>query len=159
EHGLIHRDIKPGNLLVDRQGVLKILDFGLARFFSDNPDGLTQQYTPNAILGTADYLAPEQALNSSAVDIRADIYALGGTLYFLLIGQPPFAGLSTGQKLTSHQVTPPRRVDELRPDIDPDLADVLARMLAKAPAERFQQPAEVAQTLAPWAGDEVRAAV
>src|SRR5690349_6616166 len=89
ELGLVHRDIKPANVLIDRSGVVKILDMGLARFFNDDEDALTRKYD-ETVLGTADYLAPEQALDSHAVDIRADIYGLGGTFFYLLTGQPPF---------------------------------------------------------------------
>src|SRR5262249_26689149 len=87
---LVHRDIKPGNLIVDRSGTVKILDMGLARFFNDEEDLLTKKYDEN-VLGTADYLAPEQALDSHGVDIRADIYSLGGTFYFCLTGRTPFS--------------------------------------------------------------------
>src|SRR5262249_10146677 len=88
--GLVHRDIKPGNILIDRTGTVKILDMGLARFIHDHTDPLTSKYDEKAVLGTADYLAPEQAMSSHDVDIRADIYSLGATFYFLLTGKPPF---------------------------------------------------------------------
>src|SRR5262249_18975602 len=97
--GLIHRDIKPANLLLDRGGTVKILDMGLVRFFQDHSDTLTQEYDPSAILGTADYLSPEQALNSHDVDTRTDVYALGATFYFLLCGRPPFDGKTVSEKL------------------------------------------------------------
>src|SRR5207237_3319703 len=96
--GLIHRDIKPGNILIDRSGTVKILDMGLARFFHDEEDLLTKKYDEN-VLGTADYLAPEQAVDSHNVDIRADIYSLGDTFYFMLTGSPPFADGTVAQKL------------------------------------------------------------
>src|SRR5262249_7237584 len=100
--GLVHRDIKPGNLLLDRGGIVKILDLGLARFFHDKADKLTQQYDEGSILGTADYLAPEQAVDSHEVDIRADLYSLGATFYFLLTGAPPFGEGTISQKLIWH---------------------------------------------------------
>src|SRR6516165_10878350 len=90
ENGLVHRDIKPGNLLVDRQGTVKLLDMGLARFFTDKNDNLTKELNAKCILGTADYIAPEQAMDSHNADIRSDIYSLGFTGYFLLAGSSPF---------------------------------------------------------------------
>jgi serine/threonine protein kinase len=104
--GLVHRDIKPGNLLVDRSGVIKILDMGLARFFHDQEDILTKKYQ-ETVLGTADYLAPEQAVDSHQADIRADIYALGATCYFCLTGRTPFAGGTVAQKLIWQQSRQP----------------------------------------------------
>ena len=111
EKGLVHRDIKPANLLVDKEGVVKILDMGLALFHEDEKDNLTAKYDKGAVLGTADYMAPEQVLASSTVDIRADIYSLGVTLYTLINGKPPFGGSCT-QKLighTKHRATSPDR--------------------------------------------------
>jgi WD40 repeat protein/serine/threonine protein kinase len=149
EAGLVHRDIKPANLLLDRQGVVKILDLGLARFFHDSQDELTKKHDANAVLGTADYLAPEQAENS-AVDIRADIYSLGCTFYFLLAGHAPFHDKTVPQKLVAHQLRMPKPIQALRNDVPAEMAAVLERMLAKKPAERFQQPQELVLALLPW---------
>src|SRR4029450_8981926 len=103
EAGLVHRDIKPGNLLVDRKGTVKILDMGLALFFQAKGKSLTQQFDANAVLGTAEYLAPEQVVDSHGVDIRAYIYSLGLTLYFLLTGKSPYGEEGTiAQKLLWH---------------------------------------------------------
>ncbi len=147
---MVHRDVKPANLLLDRQGVLKILDMGLARFFYDEEDGLTKQHDERNILGTADYLAPEQAINSHAVDVRADIYSLGATFYFLLAGKPPFGDGTVAQKLVWHQMRAPAPVGDVRPETPEGLAAIVAKMMAKAPAERYQTPAEVYEALAPW---------
>jgi serine/threonine protein kinase len=149
ELGLVHRDIKPGNVLVDRSGVVKILDMGLARFFNDDEDALTRKYD-ETVLGTADYLAPEQALDSHGVDIRADVYGLGGTFYYLLTGQPPFPEGTIAQKLLWHQTREPTPLRSLRPDVPEDLAAVVAKMMAKDPAQRYQTPAEVIAALADW---------
>ena len=149
ENGLIHRDIKPGNILVERQGVVKILDLGLARFFNDDQDLLTKKYDEN-ILGTADYLAPEQAVDSHSVDGRADIYSLGATFYYMLTGQPPFAEGSIAQKLLWHQTRRPKSATEYRSDIPPSLVAVLEKMMAKKPEDRYATPNELAEALLPF---------
>src|SRR5262249_6337893 len=110
EQGLIHRDIKPANILLDRKGTIRVLDLGLARFFNDETDLLTLKYDDKNVLGTADYLSPEQALNSHSVDIRTDIYSLGATFYFLLTGRPPFPEGRAAQKLVWHQTRQPKPV-------------------------------------------------
>lgn len=155
EAQLVHRDIKPPNILVSRAGVVKILDFGIARIKSglDEDDGLTMTggEKNKAILGTADYLAPEQAVDSSGVDTRADLYALGATLYYLLAGHPPFPEKSTTAKLLRKQVADPRPIHTLRPDVHPGLSAVIQKLLARTPEGRYQTPAEAAAALAPFA--------
>jgi eukaryotic-like serine/threonine-protein kinase len=155
ELGFVHRDIKPANLLLDMVGVVKILDFGLVRSEADAGSGLTRQLDGKAILGTADYVAPEQAVDSSRVDIRADIYALGATLYYLLTGRPLFPEGRIAQKLVWQQIKNPVPVDRLRPEVPPELAAVVHRMLQKKPADRFQKPIEVFDALEPFVPDEV----
>jgi serine/threonine protein kinase len=150
EAGLVHRDIKPGNLLLDRFGTIKILDLGLARFFDDETSHLTQRQNPGIVLGTADYVAPEQAIDSSTVDIRGDIYSLGVTLFFLLTGRTPYHDGSVPQKLMFHQISEPAPVTKFRSDVPRKLAAVIEKMLAKDPAQRYQTPAEVVAALAPW---------
>ena len=149
EAGLVHRDIKPSNLLVNRTGTVKILDLGLVRIFQSD-DGLTQGQNFRYVLGTLDYQAPEQAVNSHAVDIRADIYSLGGTLYYLLTGQPMFPEGTIAEKLTWHQRRQPRPISEYRADVPAGLAAVVDRMMAKSPSDRYQEPAEVVAALAEW---------
>ncbi|HEV3021395.1 MAG TPA: serine/threonine-protein kinase, partial [Pirellulales bacterium] len=100
--GLVHRDIKPANLLVDDGGTVKLLDLGLARFEADDEASLTRQFDEK-VLGTVDYLAPEQAFDSHLVDTRADIYSLGCTLYFALSGHPPFPTGTLAQRMLWHQ--------------------------------------------------------
>jgi serine/threonine protein kinase len=151
DRGMVHRDIKPANLLVDRNGVVKILDLGLVRSAAETDD-LTRGEGVK-ILGTADYLAPEQAIDCSRVDGRADIYSLGATGYFLLTGRAPFAGAKVAQKLVAHQSKAVTPVHEVRPEIPQELSAVIDRMLAKKPADRFQIPAEVMAALEPWVGD------
>jgi serine/threonine protein kinase len=148
--GVIHRDVKPGNILVDRQGTVKLLDLGLARFSHDHQDKLTRDLGNEVLMGTADYLAPEQGFNSHQVDARADIYGLGATLYFVLAGQAPFEGRSVPQKLLGHQFEDPPPLTSLCPGMPAELAAVVTRMMAKQPADRYQSAAEVAAALTPW---------
>jgi serine/threonine-protein kinase len=154
EKGFIHRDIKPGNLIRDRFGVVKILDMGLARSDSDR-DKLTEKLDEGAVVGTADFIAPEQAINSPTVDGRADVYALGATLYTLIAGRPPFNG-GTAQKLMQHQLKPAPALTDAEKAVPPELGRVVAKMLAKKPADRFQTAAEVVVALAPWTGNSSR---
>lgn len=152
ERGLVHRDIKPHNLLLargsDEQSVIKILDMGLARLDvgddSLNSGTMTRE---GAVMGTLDYIAPEQARNAHLADMRADLYSLGCTLYFLLTGQPPFPGGTPTEKLLKHQFQTPPAVQSLRTDVPPSLAAVVQRLLAKQPEERYQTPAETAAAL------------
>lgn len=151
ENRLIHRDIKPGNLLLDRQGTIKILDLGLARFFADAAgDSLTTRFDNQSMMGTADYIAPEQAMDLHSADIRADIYSLGASFYYLLAGRPPFDGKTATQKLIQHQTQIPTPVVALRPAVPQAISNLIDRMLRKRPDERFQTPAEVMAALEPW---------
>ncbi len=154
ELGMVHRDIKPGNLLLDRSGTVKILDMGLARFFHDKTDNLTAKYDDKCVLGTADYLAPEQAL-SNVVDIRADLYALGGTFHFLLTGQSPVPDGTIAQKLVFHQTSDPKPVTDYRSDVPEGILRVLHLMMRKRPEDRYQTPMEVADALAEWTDADI----
>ncbi len=148
--GLVHRDIKPGNLLVDNSGTVKILDMGLARFFDDRDENPLTLAHDEKVLGTADYLAPEQALDSHTVDARADIYSLGCSLYFLLTGHPPFTEGTLAQRLMWHQtkVFPP--ITNERRDCPQPLLRILAKMVAKQPDDRQNSAAEVAAACTQW---------
>ncbi len=147
--GLIHRDVKPANLLVDHKKTVKVLDLGLARFADEKTASLTVAYDEN-ILGTADYLPPEQAVDSHRVDCRADIYGLGCSLYFMLTGHPPFPKGTLPQRLMMHQKeTPPSILDD-RPDAPADLLEICAKMMAKKPQQRYQSAAELARALTIW---------
>jgi serine/threonine protein kinase len=147
--GLVHRDIKPGNLLVDRTGVVKLLDMGLARFFNDEEDILTRKYD-ESVLGTADYLSPEQATDSHEVDTRADIYSLGATFYYLLTGRTPFEEGTVAQKLLWHQTRRPKPVTTHRTDVPEAMLAVLDKMMEKRPEDRYQLPLQVCEALATW---------
>ena len=144
--GLVHRDIKPGNIMVDRKGTVILLDLGLARFRLDQADDLTDRLEEGVVLGTADYIAPEQVDASSKADGKADLYSLGFTLYFLLAGKPPFATGTVSQKVLWHKT---RHVDlrEARLGIPEELARIFERMTAKNPQDRFETPEQLAEAL------------
>jgi serine/threonine protein kinase len=151
--GLVHRDIKPANLLVDLKGTVKILDMGLAKFTAETrpaPNFAKDEH----VLGTADYLAPEQAVNSQTVDHRADIYSLGCTFYFLLTGHPPFAEGTSLERMTAHQHRAAPSILLERPDAPPEIVAICRRMMEKQPANRYQTAAEVEQALSAWLAGE-----
>jgi len=146
--GIVHRDVKPGNLLVDGDGVVKILDLGLAKFFGEKPPEGNSGGQP--IFGTVDFLSPEQALNSHTVDGRTDIYSLGCSLYFVLAGHAPFPEGTLTQRLVCHLSQQPVPIVQKRSDVPADLDAILARMLAKKPADRIQTADELAESLRQW---------
>ncbi len=152
EKGLVHRDIKPSNVIVyksDGQLQLKILDFGLAKATSEEAAkgaGLTQDGT---MLGTPEYMSPEQTLNAAKADIRADIYSLGCTLYYMLAGKPPFTG-THGAVLIAHAQREPTAINLVRPDVPAELVAVVGKMLAKDFRKRYQTPSEVVKALSPF---------
>jgi eukaryotic-like serine/threonine-protein kinase len=147
--GVVHRDVKPANLLIDTKQVVKLLDMGLARTSDDVDASLTKDYDER-MLGTVDYLAPEQALDSHLVDPRADIYSLGCTLYFALTGKPPFPDGTLAQRVLMHQTKEPAEISQMRPDVPASLVAILQRMMAKKTVARYQSAAEVSQALTAW---------
>jgi formylglycine-generating enzyme required for sulfatase activity/tRNA A-37 threonylcarbamoyl transferase component Bud32 len=149
EQGMAHRDLKPHNLMVTPNGLVKILDFGLARLATETAKGpaLTQD---NVVMGTPDYIAPEQATDARRADIRADIYSLGCTLYHLLSGHPPFPEGTALNKIMAHLEQKPPRLGTIRADMPAELEAVMGKMMAKDPARRYQAPAQVAQALVPF---------
>jgi serine/threonine protein kinase len=154
EMGLIHRDIKPANCLVDKNKVVKLLDMGLARLIDDE-ESLTLDNNEN-VLGTADYLAPEQALNSHKADARSDIYSLGCTFYFLLTGHPPYPEGSIAERLLKHQRERAPSILKDRPDAPPILVHICETMMSKSADERYQTADEVVERLADWLADRGR---
>ena len=152
--GLVHRDVKPANLLVDTEGVVKVLDLGLAKFFDDDKDPSLSGLHQRTVLGTADYMAPEQARNSHDVDARADIYSLGHTFYFLLVGHPPFPQGTAAERLHAHQKKLPAPIKDQRPDVPSRLVAIIDRMTAKRPGLRYQTATEVAAVLGRWLDEE-----
>jgi serine/threonine protein kinase len=148
--GIIHRDIKPANLLRDAAGIVKITDLGIARLSSlvgDSESAKGSLTQTGGILGTVDYMAPEQAVDSTKIDSRADIYSLGATLYFLLVGEPPYPAQSVMAALLKHRDAPIPSLTSTREAIPAALEAVFRRMMAKAPAERFSSMIEVIREL------------
>ncbi|HSQ58655.1 MAG TPA: serine/threonine-protein kinase, partial [Gemmata sp.] len=146
--GIVHRDIKPGNILRDAEGVVKVADLGLARLSeldgSSTNSSLTQAGT---VVGTPEFMPPEQAIDSGTVDHRVDIYSLGCTLYFLLHGRPPYQGASIMAVLLKHRDSPIPALVEGRPDVPPELDAIFRRMVAKEPEDRYHTMAEVVRDL------------
>ncbi len=163
DRGVVHRDIKPSNLMVttlrlgdDTHPIVKILDFGLARYQSEE-DAATRLTKLGSLLGTVDYIAPEQAHDARSADIRADIYSLGCSLYFMLTGQPPFLGGSIVERIGPRLLGEPPWVRSLRPEVSPALEGLLRKIMARRPEDRYQTPIEVATALAPFAVPQTEA--
>lgn len=140
--GIIHRDIKPANLLLDKSGTVKILDMGLARMNGDAP-GQAELTSTGTIMGTVDYMAPEQAVNTKAADARADIYSLGCSLYYLLTGKATYAGDTLMAKLLAHREQPIPDLRTARPEVPDHVEAIFSRMIAKTVADRYQSMSEV----------------
>jgi serine/threonine protein kinase len=158
EKGVVHRDIKPANLLLAMEEgqdaiQVKILDFGLARFHhAEHDDDLGKE---NSVMGTPDFLSPEQARDLKLTDVRSDLYSLGCTFYYILTGDVPFPGGSNLEKLFRHNQEAARPFEELRPDAPPEIAAIIAKLMAKAPADRYQTPDELMNALAPHAAPSI----
>ena len=148
ERGLVHRDVKPHNLLLSRDGVVKVLDLGLAHLGHSGDDSSRALTQGRTVTGTLDYIAPEQAADAGAVDARADLYSLGCTLYFLLSGRVPFPGGKPVEKVSRHRSEEPAPLEGLRPDVPPAVAAVVRRLMAKRPEDRYRTAAEAAAALA-----------
>ncbi len=173
ERGLVHRDVKPANLLVSRApvktdvatcptaaatargDVVKLLDMGLARLQGGGDTGMTRL---GAVIGTPDYIAPEQALNSKSADIRADLYSLGCSLYYLLTGRPPFIGNELTEVLLQHQMEKPVPLAERGVKAPEGVQAILDTLMAKHPDERYQTPAELVEALTPFCREGTLAA-
>ncbi|HEY7327552.1 MAG TPA: serine/threonine-protein kinase [Gemmataceae bacterium] len=187
EKGMVHRDIKPGNLIVPipptptlpykgggstetpsplvgegggggADVLVKILDFGLARLHGKSKDDTIALRGEAGVLGTPDYIAPEQSRDIHAADIRSDLYSLGCVFYFTLTGYVPFPGDNAMEKLIKHLMEQPEPLERARPDVPPELAAIVRRLMAKDPADRYQTPAELARELEQFPTDTIRGA-
>src|SRR5436305_11845533 len=145
KYGLVHRDIKPSNIMLPGEDQAKLLDFGLTRHFGH------RMTVPGTILGTIDFMAPEQARDASTVDIRADIFGLGGTLFWCLTGQLPFPFEGNPvEALTRRLTSAAPSVRSVSPDLSAELDAVVARMMALRPDDRYADPGAVMQALLPF---------
>jgi len=149
--GLVHRDVKPENLLIRTDGAVKLLDFGLAMIGGSEAEYSLATILGQNCLGTADYIAPEQSIDSLNVDCRADIYSLGCTFYFLVTGHVPFPAKSNAEKLDGHRNRHARPVQELNPKVPERVAKIIQKMMTKHPEHRFQTADEVREILTPLA--------
>ncbi|HEX3869881.1 MAG TPA: serine/threonine-protein kinase [Pirellulales bacterium] len=153
--GIVHRDIKPANLLLDKKGTVKILDMGLARFDeigvkSDAvKEGLTQS---GQVMGTVDYMAPEQAADTHAADHRSDIYSLGCSFYRMLTGENVYGGDSVVKKIIAHMTEPTPSLIAKRPDVPPAIDAIFQTMVAKQPQDRYQSAAQLVAEIEAWRG-------
>jgi serine/threonine-protein kinase len=156
EKGLVHRDVKPSNLMLaappgDQKGafpVVKVLDLGLAHQHALAGEQSSTLTETGVVLGTPDYLAPEQIRDARTADARADLYSLGCTFYHLLAGRPPFTGQTLGLKLVQHQMDEPESVEAVRPEVPAEVARIVRKLMAKKPEGRYQTAGELAEALA-----------
>jgi serine/threonine-protein kinase len=153
---MVHRDIKPHNLLVASYseqhptppGMVKILDMGLARVGRPEGDDSSGSLTgEGTLIGTLDYISPEQARNPHTVDIRADLYSLGCTFFYLLTGRTPYGGTAALEKLMKHQLDPIPSPRDVRPEVSQGVADIVRKLMAKRAEDRYQSPAELIAAL------------
>jgi serine/threonine protein kinase len=149
--GVVHRDVKPSNILIAADGTAKLTDLGLAKFFGGSDEAASLTNT-GAVLGTVDYISPEQAEDAKRADTRSDVYSLGCTLYHCLTGRAPFADGTTFQRLLAHREEDAEPISTWNPDVPRELDELIVKkMMAKARGLRLQTPAEVAAALEPWA--------
>jgi len=150
--GIVHRDLKPENLIIDSQGLVKVLDFGLA-LLEDNAEAefSLAMIFGHGCVGTPEYIAPEQSHAGQAVDSRADIYSLGCTMYFLLTGKLPFPKGTAAQKIQAHRQNSPQSISEIAPNVPAEVVTIVEKMIAKKPEDRYQSMTEVAAALKPFA--------
>jgi serine/threonine-protein kinase len=155
ERGMVHRDIKPSNLLLAYvDSTVKILDMGLARLREKSDDPNRQLTFTGMVMGTPDFISPEQAKDSRMVDIRSDLYSLGCTFYYLLAGRVPFLEGTFTEKLLKHTLEEPTPLEELCPDLAPEVLAIVKKLMAKKPDDRYQTPAELIAALKPFATPE-----
>jgi len=153
--GLIHRDLKPANIMITPHDHAKVLDLGLALVQGEAPADREIVGGQGYVVGTMDYLAPEQAENAARVDPRSDIYSLGCTLYYALTGRPPFPGGTPLEKIQRHRSEEPVGITQLNLSVPPALVGLVRKMMAKSPQQRFASAAEVREALLTWASGDL----
>jgi serine/threonine protein kinase len=151
--GLVHRDLKPGNIMVTPNEHAKLLDLGLALVQGEDEDR-TIIGGAGYVVGSMDWIAPEQTANAAEVDARSDLYGLGCTMYFALSGRPPFPGGTRLEKMQRHRSAEPPPLEQLNPAVPPTFAELVRKLMAKSPAQRFPTAAAVRRELKPWVPDE-----